>query len=38
MDAAARLRDGVRWTLAGMTACAAFLILPLAAPPSGAGL
>jgi competence protein ComEC len=37
MDLAGRMRARVRWTVAAATACAAFLLLPLAARASGEG-
>jgi competence protein ComEC len=38
LDAAGRMRDRVRWAVAGMSAAAAFLLLPLAGTASGGGL
>lgn len=38
LDAAGRMRGRVRWAVAGMSAAAAFLLLPLAGAPSGGGL
>ncbi len=38
LDAGAKLRTGVRWTVAAATACAAFLALPAVASPRAAGV
>ena len=37
LDAAGKMRAPVRWALAGMSACAAFLVLPVAAVATGGG-
>jgi competence protein ComEC len=37
-DLAGRMRSRVRWAVAGATACAAFLLLPVAAAPADGGV
>lgn len=38
LDAAGRMRDRVRWAVAGMSAAAAFLLLPMLGSAAGGGL
>lgn len=38
LDAAGRMRDRVRWAVAGMSAAGAFLLLPMAGTAAGGGL
>ncbi|WP_420127812.1 DNA internalization-related competence protein ComEC/Rec2 [Longimicrobium sp.] len=38
LDAAGRMRDRVRWAVAGMSAAGAFLLLPMAGAAAGGGL